>query len=141
MKNLYIAFSDLCSTWLTPIVNLWARIHVGLIFWRSGVAKFEDMETTIELFDAEEDGEFALPFLPAEPAAYLATFGELVLPILLVLGLFTRVGAAGLFVMAAVIFFFIEGNPQQPHLWMIICALLTAQGGSKLSIDHFLFKR
>lgn len=140
MKNLYIAFSDLCTTFLTPVVNLWARIYVGLIFWRSGLAKWDDMETTIELFDIEEDGEFALPFLPAEPAAYLATAGEIILPILLWLGLFTRVGAAGLFIMAAVIYFFVDATPQ-PHLWMIICALLVAQGGHKLSVDNFLFKR
>ena len=140
MKNLYIKFSDLCATFLTPIVNLWARIYVGLIFWRSGIAKAEDMELTIEEFDAEEGGIFAVPGLPAEPAAYLATGGEIVLPILLWLGLFTRIGAGGLLVMSAVIFFFVDPKPQ-PHLWMIITAMLLAQGGSKLSVDNFLFKR
>ena len=140
MKNLYIKFSDLCSMFLLPVVNLWARIYLGLIFWRSGIAKAEDMELTIEEFDAEEGGIFAVPGLPAEPAAYLATGGEILFPILIWLGLFTRIGAGGLLVISAVIFFFVDSKPQ-PHLWMIISAMLVAQGGSKISVDNFLFKR
>ncbi len=146
MKNLIIAFGDMCSNLLTPVVNVWARIYVGLIFWRSGVAKFGDMEETVELFDPEEDGEFVISFLPEsfppEISAYAATFGELVLPALLFVGLFTRIGALGLLVMTIVIQFFVPGfEDHQHYLWMIILAMLVAQGGNKLSIDNFLFKR
>ena len=89
--------------------------------------------------DAAEDGEFALPFLPAEPAAYLATAGELVLPVLLILGLFTRFSAAGLFIMSAVIQFFVF--PEQLHImWMIIFAMLVGYGGNKISLDYLLLK-
>ena len=140
MMKLHTAFNDLCSTFLAPIANLWARIYIGYyVFFVSGLAKLDDFEETVELFDAAEDGEFALPFLPAEPAAYLATAGELILPILLILGLFTRFSAAGLFVMAAVIQFFVF--PEQLHIfWMITCALLVGYGGDKLSLDNLLLK-
>jgi len=145
MKNLFQAFNSFCATVVTPLANLWARIYVGLIFWRSGVAKFDDLEGTVELFDPEEDGEFLISFLPEsippEIPAYLATFGELLLPILLFIGLFTRIGALGLLIMTIVIQFFVPGfEDHQHYFWMIILAMLIGQGGQKLSLDNFLLK-
>ena len=135
MINVYKAFSVLAISYLTPIANLWARIYIGLVFFRSGQGKLIDFEETIEFFAYD----WALPFLSPAPAAYLATAGELILPVLLILGLFTRVGALGLLVMAAVIQFFVM--PLNEHYyWMIILALLVGQGGSKLSLDHLLLK-
>ena len=138
MIKLHTKFNELCAAFIAPIANLWARIYLGwCVFFSSGLAKLDDMEETIELFDAAEDGEFALPFLPAEPAAYMATAGELILPILLILGLFTRFSAAGLFVMSAVIQFFVF--PEQLHImWMIVFAMLVGTGGGKLSLDYWL---
>ena len=100
----------------------------------------------MELFDPEEDGEFVISFLPEsfppEISAYAATFGELVLPVLLFVGFLTRIGALGLLIMTVVIQFFVPGfEDHQHYLWMIILAMLIAQGGQKLSVDNFLFKR
>jgi len=135
MKKLYNLFNDLCANFVTPVANLWARIYIGLIFFRSGRAKLADMEETVEFFE----DDWALPFLPAEPAAYLATIGELVLPVLLFIGLFTRIGAIGLLIMAAVIQIYVLQDHQH-YFWMIILALLVGQGGSKLSLDYWLLK-
>ncbi len=145
MKNLYNAFGSFCATILSPLANLSARIYVGLIFWRSGVAKFDDMEETVENFDPAEDGDFVISFLPEslppEIPAYLATAGELVLPIMLFIGLLTRIGALGLLIMTIVIQFFVPGFANHEHyLWMIILAMLMAQGGSKISLDNWLLK-
>lgn len=145
MKNLYLSFCNLCSTVVAPLANLWGRIYVGLIFWNSGTAKFSDMEETVELFDPAEDGEFVISFLPEslppEIPAYLATFGELVLPILLFVGLLTRFGAAGLLIMTIVIQFFVPGfEDHQHYFWMIILAMLIGYGGNKISLDYWLLK-
>lgn len=145
MKKLYQSFNNFCATIVPPLANVWARIYIGLIFWRSGVAKFDDLEGTVELFDPEEDGEFIISFLPEsippEIPAYLATFGELILPILLFVGLFTRIGALGLLIMTIVIQFFVPGfEDSQHYLWMIVLALLIGQGGNKLSLDNWLLK-
>lgn len=109
------------------------------------MAKIDDMEGTVELFDPAEDGEFIISFLPEsippEIPAYLATFGELILPALLFVGLLTRFSAAGLLVMAVVIQFFVPGfEDHQHYFWMIILAMLIGHGGNKLSLDYWLLK-
>ena len=136
MIKLYTSFSEITATLLMPITNLAARIYIGLDFFKSGLLKLDDFEETIEFF--EED--YALPLLPAEPAAYMATAGELILPIMLFLGLFTKIGAAGLFVMALVIEIWVFPNTPQHYYWMLILGMLIAQGGHKLSLDNWLLK-
>lgn len=145
MKQLFEKFNIFCANIVAPLANVWARIYVGLIFWRSGVAKFDDLEGTVELFDPEEDGEFVISFLPEsfppEISAYLATFGELILPALLFVGLFTRIGALGLLIMTIIIQFFVpDFQDAQHYLWMIILLLLVGHGGNKLSLDNWLLK-
>lgn len=142
LMNLYDNFSDLCRSFITPVVNLAARIYVGMEFFRSGLLKLEDFlhfdfEETIDSFN----GDWAIPGLPAELAATLATLGELALPILLIAGLLTRVGAVGLFVMALTIELFVYPGTAQHYYWMLILAFIAAQGGQLFSVDNFLLKR
>lgn len=145
MNKLYDAFCSFCASIVAPLANLAARIYVGYsVFFVSGLAKFADLEETVENFDPAEDGDFALSFIPEsippEIPAYMATFGELILPVLLVLGLFTRIGAAGLFVMAAVIQIWVF-QLNEHYYWMLILGLLVGYGGNKISLDYLLLKR
>lgn len=136
MKNIYQAFNTFCAAFIAPITNLAARIYMGYyVFFVSGLAKLDDFEETIELF--QED--WIVPLLSGEVSAYLATAGELVLPVLLVFGLFTRVGAAGLFIMALVIQVYVDQSPTHIY-WMLILGLLVGQGGRKISLDYLLLK-
>lgn len=136
MMNLYYSFCSFCSSIVAPLANLAARIYMGYsVFFVSGLAKLDDFEGTIELF--EED--WIIPLLPAQPAAYLATAGELVLPILLIFGLFTRFGALGLLIMTIVIQVFAIQDPQH-YIWMLVLGMLLGYGGNKLSLDNLLFK-
>ena len=137
MTKLYDTLSAFCASIVAPLANLAARIYMGYsIFFVSGLAKLGDFEETIELF--EED--WVIPLIPAEPAAYLATAGELVLPVLLILGIFTRIGALGLLVMTIVIQTFAIQDPQH-YIWMLVLSLLLSYGGNKISVDYLLFKR
>jgi len=134
--NAYNALTDLLSNWGAPLANLFARIYVGLDFFRSGLVKLDDWEDTLDLFA----DDWALPFMPPVPAAYLATAGELVLPILLFFGLFTRFGALGLFAMAVVIELFVFPGTAQHYYWMAILGLIACYGPSKISLDHLVLK-
>ena len=137
MNKFYNGFCTFCRSIVAPLANLAARVYMGWsIFFVSGLAKIDDFEETIELFD----DDFAVPFLSAEPAAYMATAGELILPILLIAGLFTRIGALGLLIMAAVIQIWVMQDPQH-YLWMLVLALLVGYGGGKLSLDNLLLNR
>ena len=77
-----------------------ARIGIASIFFLSGRTKVQGWLTlkpsTYDLFQTE----YALPLLPPDLAAHLATYAEHLFPILLVLGLLTRSAALGLLGMA-----------------------------------------
>ncbi len=139
--NLYDSLSDTCKSLITPIVSLAARIYVGMEFFRSGLLKLEDFrffefEETLEMFETD----WAIPYVSPEIAAPLATLGELVLPIMLIAGIFTRLGALGLFAMALTIEIFVYPGTAQHYYWMLILGFLAANGGQTFSVDNLLLK-
>ena len=138
MIGFYKSLSQLCRNWLAPVVNVLGRYYVAMDFFSSGLLKLEDFEETRENFGP--DGDFVLPLINGDVAAVLATAGELVLPVMLILGLFTRIGAIGLFIMALVIELFVFPGTAVHYYWMIAFGLLAAYGGDKLSLDNFLLK-
>ena len=79
------------------------RLGIAAVFFQSGRTKVEGIftipQTTIDLFQQE----YALPLLSPQLAAYLAAGAEHLFPVLLVLGLFTRLSAAALLGMTLVI--------------------------------------
>ncbi len=81
-----------------PLAALVARIYVANAFFLSGLTKLRDWGTTVSLFT----DEYHVPLLPPELAAVMGTTGELVLPVLLVLGLAGRFAALGLSVVNVV---------------------------------------
>src|SRR5213080_2938680 len=88
------------------VIALVSRTAVADIFWRSGQTKvngFSIREETFYLFREE----YKVPLLPPDLAAYLSTIGEHVLPVLLVLGLASRLSVLGLFGMTMVIQLFV----------------------------------
>lgn len=137
MHKIYTSFTEFCSSIVAPLANLAARIYMGYyVFFVSGLAKLDDFETTIELFE----DDWVIPFLPAVPAAYLATIGELVLPVLLIAGLMTRISALGLFIMTLVIQVYAVQDPQH-YIWMLVFGLLISYGGDRISVDHWLNRK
>ena len=81
-----------------------------------------------------------MPLLPWEWAAYLATGAEIILPILLFVGVFTRLSALALFVFNAVAVYSypaIWGQGFYDHrYWGALCLVLICWGAGKLSIDY-----
>lgn len=119
-----------------------ARLGIASIFFLSGRTKVEGWFTlknsTIDLFRYE----YMLPLVPPEIAAPLATFAEHALPLLLVLGLFTRFAALGLLGMTAVIEIFVYPQAWPTHLsWAALLLPLIAKGAGPFSLDHLLTRR
>jgi putative oxidoreductase len=97
--------------------------------------KYQSFDSAITLFR----DEYRLPLLPPELAAYMGTTVELTAPILLVLGLFARVGATALLVMTLTIQFLVYPENWPEHLmWASILAYILTRGPGALSIDRII---
>ncbi len=122
------------------IALLFARISLAGVFWRSARTKVEDgswlqmKELTVDLFR----DEYGMPF--PEITGLIATYAEHFLPILVVLGLFTRIGAAGLLVMTMVIQLFVypEAWWSVHIIWVALSLILITRGPGALSLDALL---
>ena len=129
---------------LPPAIGLLAlRLALAIPFWRSGLTKWDgwfslssgarylfEQEFKLHIFGQA----LAYPF--PLTAAFLAGLGELVLPVLLVLGLGTRLAALGILGMTLVIQLTIPDGLLNFHLpWAAMALGLMAYGGGLLSLD------
>ncbi|WP_343559318.1 DoxX family protein [Kiloniella sp. b19] len=139
IKPAACAATKTADTVLFPAMQLLLRVWMANIFFKAGLTKLNDWESTLFLFEYE----YQVPILPVELAAFGATAVELVAPVLLVLGLFTRLAALPMLVMAFVIQFTLPEAYQhdQHYYWMIFLGLLIAKGAGTFSADHFLVKK
>ena len=134
LGQLYYVFSSKMNL-LQPLALLAARLYVGWVFFTSGLTKLRDWESTLFLFEEE----YAVPFINFKLAAWLGTAGELVLPILLILGLGGRFSAAGLFVVNIVAVVSLDAIAPAAYtlhvLWGLLLAQLVLWGSGSISID------
>ena len=120
------------------VLALPLRFGVAWIFWNSAQVKLINWQRTIELFT----DEYRVPLLPPEWAAYMALSIELVCPVLLVLGLFTRAAVLLMLGMTAVIQIFVYPDAWPTHLqWTAMMLVLLCRGAGAVSLDHFLWRR
>lgn len=118
-----------------------ARAGLAVVFWRSGRTKV-DAGTWLQVSDSTRflfAEEYAGVPLPSDLAATLATWGEFFLPLLLVAGLGTRIGAAGVLAMTLVIQVFVYPAAWPTHLlWSALALSLLSRGGGMFSLDAML---
>jgi putative oxidoreductase len=120
---------------LQPGAQLLARLYLAKAFFLSGLTKIRDWDTTLALFT----DEYHVPVLSPMLAALLGTGAELLLPLLLVLGLFGRVAAIGLFVLNAVAVVALgdvaDAALQQHVFWGSLLLGLMLWGPGRWSLD------
>jgi putative oxidoreductase len=128
---------DHLRPWLLAATRFW----VSWQFLKSGWLKLSNWDVTIELFRSE----YQVPLLTPTIAAICGTFGELLFPVLLILGLLTRVGALGLFAvnaLAVISYWHVLGSEgyeaalAQHVLWGYMLAVLAVCGGGALTLDQ-----
>jgi len=126
------------ADYLVAPLFLFARLYIANIFFKSGLTKLRDWESTLMLFEYE----YEVPLIPFEVAAWAGTIGELVLPVLLAFGLFTRFSAIGLFFVNAVaVISLSEISPAAMNehiLWGSIMFMVAILGAQKFSVDRKL---
>ncbi len=115
------------------------RVAMAAIFFLSGRTKVDGWlsvtEGTYTLFREE----YKLPLIPVEFAAHAAVLAEHLFPVLLVLGLFTRLSALALLGMTLVIQLFVYPDAWPTHLsWAGLLLYLLGRGAGTLSLDRLL---
>jgi len=150
--------------WIDRVVALWQRAEAGLgavpaalpllalrvalaiPFWRSGLTKWDgflNLSTGARyLFEQEFKLHiFGQAFAYPAPLtmAFLAGLGEIILPVLLILGLGTRLAALGILGMTIIIQLTVPDGLINFHLpWFAMALALLVYGGGALSADRLL---
>jgi putative oxidoreductase len=116
---------------LIPFWDLACRLFMADIFLRAGLSKVDGWEATLFIFREE----YCVPCMPA--AAYVATGVELIAPIMLAVGLGSRLAAFALFIVSIVVHVTYPTFSEH-YLWMLICLGIVLKGPGKFSLDRLL---
>ena len=127
--------------YLASLFDLGLRLYLANIFFKSGLTKVLSWDSTLYLFS----DVYNVPLLPPEVAASMAASAELGLSMLLVLGLFGRFAAAGLFILNAVAVIsyadLSDAGINQHLSWGILFGVLLVLSRGNWSVDAWLEKR
>ena len=151
------SFLAACAFIPYALVALGLRLIMARIFFFDGQGKIDGPVLPIDIHNvfhwsvvlplnvkAETFTAFATQFapLPVPPvlAAYTVSYAEFILPIMLVIGLGTRVAALGMLIMTLMISVYImpEALWTTQIYWFAILAVLLSQGAGQLSLDHVI---
>jgi putative oxidoreductase len=140
--------SQLVQAMAVPsLVQLVMRVALAVPFWRSGMLKWHGFlklsDTAVTLFT----DEFRLhlpggPYHYPAPAvmAFLSGCGEIMFPVLLVLGFATRFAALGLLLMTFIVELTVPDGWPVHITWAAMALGIMAWGPGRFSIDHWLRK-
>lgn len=127
------------------LVQLIMRFALAVPFWRSGILKWDGFlqlsDTAVTLFTDEfmlhlPGGPY--PFPAPTLMAFLSGSGEIIFPILLVLGLATRFAALGLLCMTVIVELTVPDGWPVHITWAAIALGIMAWGPGRFSIDYLL---
>ena len=140
----------IAERWLAAIPQslplLALRLALAVPFYKSGLTKWDGFLQLSSGVEFLFTSEFRLHLFGQQypyPFPYVAAYGagtaEIILPILLVFGLFTRFAALGLLVMTAVIQITVPAGWANFHLpWAAMALTLVVFGAGKCSLDTAL---
>jgi putative oxidoreductase len=137
-RALYNRAAQWLEAWIGhDLLALAARFGIAGVFWLSGRTKVDGWLSVSENAVALFEDEYKVPVLSPELAAHLAAYAEHVFPVLLVIGLATRVSALALLGMTAVIQVFVYPLAWPTHLvWAAALLYLAARGAGRISVDR-----
>lgn len=162
----YRSFFRKVESAVSPIdgILFFVRAYIANVFYASAKTKMDGFlslnDFTIDLFYNEygfplfeygckpvtdewgDTYEMCQEILSAETAAHLAMYGEVFFPLMLMIGLASRLGAAGLMAMTLFIQFYVYPAQFHEHLvWFAALALVFLAGPGRISIDALVAKR
>ncbi|GLQ18643.1 DoxX family protein [Maritalea porphyrae] len=129
---------------IASAVLLWVRFFLGMPYWNSGWTKWSQFpfstnssakylfaeEYRLNIFGAQ------IPFPAPDVMAHLAGLGEVILPVFLIAGLFSRFAALGLLGMTAVIQLVYPGAWMIHGSWALAAICIIVAGPGMFSLDE-----
>lgn len=119
-------------------ISLLARLSIAGVFWQSGQTKLEGWhvsDSAVFLFQEE----YRLPLINPWLAAHLAAIAEHLFPVLLVIGLASRLSALALLGMTLVIEIFVYPDAWATHgTWAVCLLAVIARGPGWLALDNLI---
>ncbi len=120
-------------------LSLIVRVGIASVFFLSGRTKVEGALTVTDGTYFLFAEEYRVPLIPSDLAAQAATYAEHLFPILLVLGLATRLSALALLCMTLTIQLFVYPAAWSTHLvWAGLLLYLVRFGAGPISLDRLL---
>jgi putative oxidoreductase len=125
------------------LVQLVLRLALAVPFWKSGILKWSGFlqlsDTAVTLFTDEfmihlPGGPY--PYPAPTVFAFLSGSGEILFPVLLVLGLATRFAASGLLFMTLIVELTVPDGWPIHLTWAAMALGIMAWGPGRVSIDH-----
>ncbi len=86
VRSRFVSMREWLGGFPMSILQLGLRVGVGLVFFNAGLLKFKSFEFAVKLFQ----DEYKVPLLDPAVAARMAMFNELTFPVLLFIGLASR---------------------------------------------------
>jgi putative oxidoreductase len=127
------------------LTQLALRFALAVPFWRSGIQKWDGFldlnQFAVLLFSIEfklhlPGGPYAFP--APGLVAFLSGSAEVLFPVLLVLGLATRLAALGLLLMTLVIQLTVPDGWPTHLAWAAMAFALMAWGPGRISLDYWI---
>jgi len=127
------------------LVQLVMRLALAVPFWKSGILKWDRFgrlnDTAVTLFTDEfmlhlPGGPYHFPAPSA--VAFLSGTGEILFPVLLVLGLGTRFAALGLLFMTVIVELTVPDGWPIHLTWAAMALGIMAWGPGRISADHLV---
>jgi putative oxidoreductase len=127
------------------LTQLVLRFGLAVPFWRSGILKWDGFlqlnDTAVLLFSTEfqlhlPGGPYSYP--APELMAFMVGSAEIVFPVLLVLGLATRLAACALLLMTVVVELTVPDGWPVHVTWAAMALGIMAWGPGRLSLDFLI---
>ena len=128
------------ETWIgMNLVLAVSRVGIASVFFYSGRTKVDGFLHVTDGAVALFSDEYRLPLVDPAIAAHAAAYAEHLFPLLLVLGLATRLSALALLGMTLIIEVFVYPDAWPTHLsWAAPLLLLASRGAGAWSVDYSL---
>ena len=144
----FVQWANAIVEWIAQpsLTQFVLRIALATPFWRSGINKWDGFlqlnDVAVLLFSTEfklhlPGGPYSFP--APEATAFLVASAEILFPILLVLGLATRLAASALLVMTLVVELTVPDGWPVHITWAAMALGIMAWGPGRLSLDHWFW--